>query len=286
LKIGALFDRTRKIQKYLKTTNCLDDSLMKVPIVDLGSTGLKVSKIGFGTFDFGVPSLNISPEEGGRILVESHRLGVNFWDASDDYGSHPHIASALKYLARKDVVISTKTFTKNGEEAEKSLRNSLKEMDTDYVDIFMLHFVKSDWINGCKHVLRELRDVKATGIAKALGLTTHSVEVAKRAACFEELDVIMATCCKADQVLIDKFRDRIVLEDGSMDEMFSALKLAHDNGEGVIAMKALGDKTPPLVEDYQTSIKEVAQLDFVDALVIGMRSLDEVKKNVKVVLAS
>lgn len=56
--------------------------MLKVPMVNLGDTGLKVSKLGFGTFDFGVPSLNISPGEGGRILVESYKLGVNFWDAS------------------------------------------------------------------------------------------------------------------------------------------------------------------------------------------------------------
>jgi aryl-alcohol dehydrogenase-like predicted oxidoreductase len=258
----------------------------RVPIVNLGSIELKVSKLGFGTGYFGVPSIDISPEEGGRILVGSYKLGVKFWDTSDDYGSHPHVASALKRVPRKDVVISTKTSAQSGEEAKKSLKNSLRELNTDYLDIFLLHAVESDWIHDCHQVLKELNDLKTTGIVKAIGLSTHSVTVVREASRFEELDVLMTTCCKADQAVINKFREHIPLEDGSAEEMFNAIKLAHSGGKGVIAMKVLGNSAPPLVRNYESSIKSIAQLDFVDTMVIGMRNLDEVKKNVKVILSS
>jgi aryl-alcohol dehydrogenase-like predicted oxidoreductase len=251
--------------------------MRKVSKVKLGNTGLKVSKLGIG------PPTNLSPEEGGRLLTDSYKLGVNFWDTSDDYGTHPHIASALKHVPRKDVVISTKTYAKSGEEARKSLKSSLKELNTDYLDIFLLHFVKFDWIDSCRQVLKEMKDLKMTGIVKAIGLSTHSVVVTRKAAQFEELDVIMAVCCKADQSLINKFNELIHLEDGSMQEMLHALKLAHDNGKGVIAMKVLGGETPQLIEKYQAAIKGVARLDFVDAMVLGMRSLEEVKKNTMVI---
>jgi len=257
--------------------------MRNVPMVKLGHTELKVSKIGFGTFDFGTRSLNISPEKGGQILTEAYKIGVNFWDTSDDYGSHPHIASALKQVPRKEVVISTKTYAKNSEEAKKSLENSLKELNTDYLDILLLHYVKSDSIDESRELLRDLKTFKAAGIVKAIGLSTHSVAVAKAAAQFEELDVIMATCCKADQAIINKFRERIPLEDGSMEDMFQALKLDHEKGKGVIAMKVLGDNTPPLVRNYKIAIKAIAQLNFVDAMVVGMRNLYEVKQNVKAI---
>ncbi len=258
--------------------------MLKVPTVNLGNTGLEVSKLGFGTFDFGVPSLNISSEEGGRILVESYKLGINFWDTSDDYDSHPHVASALKRVPRKKVVISTKTYAKSGEEVKKSLENSLKELDTDYIDILLLHYVKKDRIDCCHQVLKELNAMKMTGIVKAIGLSTHSIAVVRDAAQFEELDVIMTICCKANQALINKFRERIPLEDGSVKDMLRAIKLAHNKGKGVIAMKVLGSSAPPLVRNYQSSIKSIAQLEFVDALVIGMKSLNEVRNNIKVFL--
>ncbi|MGQ9506263.1 MAG: hypothetical protein ACUVTB_00195 [Candidatus Bathycorpusculaceae bacterium] len=66
-----------------------------------------------------------------------------------------------------------------------------------------------------------------------------------------------------------------------MDEMFKALKIAHDNGKGTIAMKVLGNGLPSLVKNHEKVIKAVAQLDFVNAMVIGMKSLDEVRKNLK-----
>lgn len=254
--------------------------MLKVPKVKLGSTGLEVSKLGIG------PPTNLSLKESGRLLVDSYELGVNFWDTSDDYGTHPHIALALKQVPRKNVVISTKTYATSGKEARESLKNSLEELDTDYLDIFLLHFVKSDWVDSCRQVLKEMKELKTTGIVKAIGLSTHSVAVARKVAQFEELDVIMAICCKANQALVNKFNEFIHLEDGSMREMFQALKVAHDSGKGVVAMKVLGGETPPLIERYQEAIKGVAQLDFVDAMVIGMRSLEEVKKNLMAIASS
>lgn len=148
----------------------------------------------------------------------------------------------------------------------------------DYVDIFLSHFVKSCWINGCHQGLRELNDLKTTGIVKAIGLSTYSVAVVREASRFKELDAIMTTCSKADQAKISKFQKHIPLEDGSIQEMFDAIELPHDSGKGIIAMKVLGTGAPPMVRNYQSSIKAIAQLDFVDAMVIGLRSLDEVKK--------
>jgi aryl-alcohol dehydrogenase-like predicted oxidoreductase len=259
--------------------------MTKVPLVNLNNTELKVSKLGFAPFDIAVSSRKISPEEGGRILAEAYKYGVNYWDTSDDYGTHPHIASGIKQVPREEVVISTKTYARSGKEAEKRLRNSLKELETEYVDIFLLHFVQADWTKRCRQVLKDLRDIKKTGLVRVVGLSTHSVAVVKEASEFEEVDVIMTICCNTDQKIIDKFPQHIPLEDGSIDEMLHALNLAHKNGKGVIAMKVLGSACPPLVKNYQSAIRAILRLDFVDTMVVGVRSLDEVEKNVKAVLS-
>jgi aryl-alcohol dehydrogenase-like predicted oxidoreductase len=228
-----------------------------------------------------VPALRIGVEEGARILVEAFKLGINFWDTSDDYGSHPHIASALKQIQRKEVVISTKTYAKTRIEARSSLKSSLKELQTDYVDIFLLHYVESDWVNGCPRVLRGMKELKANGFVKAIGISTHSVKVAEKAAEFRDVDVIMAICTKISQAMIDKFPKYIPIEDGTMNDMFKALKTAHENGKGIIAMKVLGSGLPWLVRNPGKVIRAVAQLDFVDALVIGMKNPDEIRKNLR-----
>lgn len=267
--------------------NCLHgvNTTRRVPIVNLGKTGLKVSKLGFGTHDFGVASLKIGPEEGGRILTEAYKLGVRFWDTSDDYGSHPHVASALESVPRREVVISTKTSAKSGKGAKKTLEDSLEELGTEYVDVFLLHNVTSDWITGCRRVLRELNDVKRVGAAKAIGLSTHSVAVVREASLLDEVDVIMTICCRADQTTINRFHENIPLEDGNIEEMLHAIGSAHNKGKGTIAMKVLGTSAPPLVGNYRSSITWVAGLTSVDAMVVGMRRVNEVEKNVRALLS-
>jgi aryl-alcohol dehydrogenase-like predicted oxidoreductase len=260
--------------------------MLKVPKVTLGTTGLEVSKLGFGTFDFGVPSLHISPRQAARILKEAHRLGVTYWDTSDDYGSYAHVAAGLRLVPRRETTISTKTDARSGREARRAFRDALRRIGTDYLDIALLHFVKSDWIQGCRRVLKELGEIKKAGVARAIGLSTHSVAVVREASRFEEVDVIMTICCKAGQAMISRYPGHIPLEDGSMKEMFDAMKLAHDNGKGVIAMKVLGTSAPPLVEDYESSIRGVAMLRFLDAMLIGMRNVDQVRKNVSAIVSS
>jgi len=257
-----------------------------VPKVSIGSTGLRASKLGFGTVDFGIAKNRIGPREGGRILSRAYDLGVTYWDTSDDYGSHPHVASALHLLPRQEIVISTKTSERTVEAAKRSLTKSLKELGTDYVDIFLMHYVKPDWIDVSRKVLKGLAEEKEAGRVRALGLSTHSVVVTEEASRFDEVDIIMTIYCKASQATVSNFKDHLPLEDGSIDGMLRAIKLAHAAGKGIIAMKVLGDGAPPLIKDYAASIRSIARLDSVDAMVIGMKSVEEVEKNVKAFASS
>jgi aryl-alcohol dehydrogenase-like predicted oxidoreductase len=257
--------------------------MLKVPTVNLGNTGLKISELGFGTVYFGIASFKISPEEGSQILINAHRLGINYWDTSDDYGSHPHVSAALKSIPRKEVIISTKTRIQSAEKIRKSVEKCLEELNTDYIDIFMLHEVEYRQMEECYRALKELDNIKSTETIKALGLSTHSVAVVREVAQFEEVNLIMSICCKTNQSMVNRFRERIPLEDGSIEEMFSVLRLAHDEGKGIVAMKVLGCGALPLIRSYRKNIKAVSQLDFVDAMVIGMHNLEEAKKNAKAI---
>ena len=74
----------------------------------LGSTGLSVSRLSFGTAFMGFRGDCLSPEEGAGLLLQAYGLGINFWDTSEDYGTQIHIAHALRKLPRDQVVISSK----------------------------------------------------------------------------------------------------------------------------------------------------------------------------------
>jgi aryl-alcohol dehydrogenase-like predicted oxidoreductase len=183
---------------------------------------LAVSKLGFGEFDFGAEDpYHLGPKEGWQILTEAFKLGVNFWDSTDDYDTHPNAAHAMRHLPRKELVISFKTNAKDPESALRSLNSYLLELGTDYIDVLMLHCVDPDW-KGYPKMLKELSRMKETGLARAIGLSTHSVKIIRRAAQVEEVDVILTICCKASPAVIDKF---ISIEDGTIEEMYDAIRM-------------------------------------------------------------
>lgn len=134
-------------------------------------------------------------------------------------------------------------------------------------------------------MLKELRGTKTSGLTRAIGVSTHSVAVVREASAFDELDAIMTIGCRADQATVDKFPENVPLEDGSIEEMFDAMKLAHERGKGVIAIKVLGTGARPFVRSYRSSIRSIARLDYVDAMIVGMKSLDQVRKNARAILS-
>ena len=92
---------------------------------------------------FGTEHINRSvPEFGGNILANAARLhGINFWDTDNAYGSHTQVAAGLKQFNREEIVITSKTYGRSREEAEYDLTRTLRELDTPYLDIFLLHEV-------------------------------------------------------------------------------------------------------------------------------------------------
>lgn len=113
----------------------------------LGRTGIKVSKIGFGTgtTHFTGISLHSSMlvQELSVLLLYAYELGVNLWDTAYTYETYPHIRKALDSLERNNIVISSKTDKSGYKDTRAEVENSLRLLQTDYIDIFLLHGVRN-----------------------------------------------------------------------------------------------------------------------------------------------
>ena len=103
----------------------------------LGRSGLKVSKLCFGTLTMSPLQQNMSPEAGARLLVYAYERGVRFLDTADLYGTYPHIRLALKDAP--DYVVSTKAYCYDEKTAREALERAYRGLGRDYVDLFMLH---------------------------------------------------------------------------------------------------------------------------------------------------
>ncbi len=148
--------------------------------VMLGRTGLRVSVAGLGCGGFSQLGLAAGKGEAHAISIihQAIGLGVNFFDTAAAYGTEAILGKAIKAVRREDVVIATKApfAVSSGRAAPEtivaSLDNSLRQLDTDYVDIYQLHGVAPAAYDHARDVLAPvlLRE-KEKGKLRHLGIS-------------------------------------------------------------------------------------------------------------------
>lgn len=103
----------------------------------LGQTGFEVTELGFG----GIPIIPLSNEEAIEVVKHCYEVGINFFDTANMYGdSEKKIGQALEPV-RDKVYIATKTLARDAAGATEHIELSLKNLRTDYIDLFQLHAV-------------------------------------------------------------------------------------------------------------------------------------------------
>ena len=133
----------------------------------LGRTGLKVSVAGLGCGGFSRLGLGTGKTEADAIAIihAALHLGVNLFDTAAAYGTEPVLGKALKSVPRDQVVICTKApfgisnAQATPERAVDSLDRSLRELGTDYIDVYQLHGV-------APHAYDHMRDAIAPALLR------------------------------------------------------------------------------------------------------------------------
>ena len=156
--------------------------------VNLGSTGLKVSRICLGTMTYGSKRWRewvLEEEESRPFIRRALELGINFFDTADMYSlgvSEEIVGRALKELGppRDQVVIATKVFNAMGDDpnqrglSRKHIRHaiddSLRRLGTDYVDLYQIH--RFDYTTPIEETLEALDEVVKAGKALYLGASS------------------------------------------------------------------------------------------------------------------
>jgi uncharacterized protein len=159
--------------------------------IRLGRTNMMVSQIGLG----GVPLQRPSVEEAQKVIGKCLDLGINFIDTAAEYSdSETKIGRAIK--GRRDkVFISTKSDMGTPLQVESKLLKSLKKLDVDYIDLFQYHMVSTPEAYAAatepSGPIAVIRKAMADGKVKHLGITTHSLEIAQKAAASGIFETIM-----------------------------------------------------------------------------------------------
>ena len=145
----------------------------------LGRTGLKVSVAGLGcggNSKIG-RGKGQSTEDSVNLIRHAMDLGVKFLDTAEAYGTERLVGQAIRAIPREQVVVSTK-YLAAGVSADRiatAIDTSLRELDTDYIDVFHLHGVKPrDYDHAINVLAPELLRARGAGKIRFLGITETS----------------------------------------------------------------------------------------------------------------
>jgi 1-deoxyxylulose-5-phosphate synthase len=232
--------------------------------VTLGSTGIKTSRLAMGTGTVGSGHHSNQTALGIKglsdLLLNGYDHGLRFFDAADSYGSHPHLADALKHVQRDKVTVLTKTWARDPATARADLDRFRRELGTDYLDICLMHcLTEADWPERFKGVMDVFSEAKQKGIIRAHGCSCHSIEALHAAA-------------KSPWVEVDLARINPIGShmDADPQIVLGVLRQMKAAGKAVIGMKILGQGD--LAQRQDEAIKYALSLGVLDAFTIGAES--------------
>ncbi|MGE5554254.1 MAG: aldo/keto reductase [Betaproteobacteria bacterium] len=229
----------------------------------LGRTGLTVSLLGLG----GIPIQRVSPAEAERVVAAALEAGVTFFDTARNYtDSEAKFGAALRPV-REGVVLATKTLARTAEAARADLAESLRQLGTDYIDLYQLHNVKPAWYEqliGPGGALEALLRAKQEGAVRFLGITSHRPDLLLKALELDIFDTIQVPYSYLDH--------------GGVTDLLAAAERAD---VGVIAMKPLAGGA--LAEVAGPALRFLANQPAVSVIIPGADSPEQVWDNLSAV---
>lgn len=245
----------------------LDRKFSATDTVTLGQTGIKTSRLAMGTGTVGSGHHSNQTALGleglSRLLQNGYDNGLRFFDAADSYGSHPHVADALKHVDRSKVTVLTKSWARNGAEMREDLDRFRRELGTDHLDIVLMHCVtESDWTTRFRSAMDALSEAKEKGIIRAHGCSCHSIEALRAAAKSPWVEV--------DLVRINPIGSHMDADPETVVGVIREMKAA---GKAIVGMKILGQGD--LRHRQDDAIRYALGLGLLDAFTIGAESIAE-----------
>ena len=227
----------------------------------LGKTGLKISRLGFG----GIPIQKIDAEGTKKLMHSLLQQGVNYIDTARGYTvSEEYLGYALAGI-RERFVLATKSMARTREGMERDIEISLKNLRTDYIDLYQIHNPSAkdfEQVLAPSGALEALLEAKQAGKIGHIGITLHSADLFRQVLDFDWVETIM-------------FPYNIVETQG--EDMIKACK---EKNIGFVCMKPMAGGA---LDDATLALRYICQNDAVSVVIPGMAEEKEILQNVAAV---
>ena len=263
---GALL-ASHSLARRLAAIPPLSQKFAATDTVALGNTGIKTSRLAMGTGTVGAGKHSHQTALGmdglPRLLLNGYENGLCFFDAADSYGSHPHVAEALKHVDRSKVTVLTKSWARDPNEMRADLDRFRRELGIEQLDIVLMHcLTEADWTTRYRPVMDALEEAKHKKIIRAHGCSCHSIEALRAAAKSPWVEVDLARVNPLGAHM-----------DADPDTVVSVLREMKAAGKAVLGMKILGQGA--LRDRQDEALRFALGLNVLDAFTIGAESISE-----------
>jgi predicted aldo/keto reductase-like oxidoreductase len=250
--------------------------------VTLGNSGVKVTRLAFGTGTHGGKVQRELGQEGfNRLVRHAYDSGIRFFETAESYNGMPEMLSiALKGIPRFSYRLMTKMRTAQATDLPTAVDRLRKQLDTEYIDIVLLHCVRTrDWAEEFKPIRDTFSEAKEKKQIMAHGASCHGTLPLNAFPGNKWLDVALMRV-NHDGVKMDTLQgdDK---EKGDVPKNTATIGRVHAQGTGVIGMKIMGEGRFTDADQRDASLKFVMSLGTVDAVTIGYKSTAEIDEAIQ-----
>jgi aryl-alcohol dehydrogenase-like predicted oxidoreductase len=256
--------------------------------VTLGRSGVKVTRLAFGTGSFsGKVQRDLGQEGFTKLVRYAYDRGIRFFETAESYGGmHAMLGTALKGIPRDTYRIMSKVTTRAGGDPAQKFDELRKLANTDYFDIMLLHWQHTaTWPTDTAKWQDGIMEAQSKKIIVGHGASVHGLPALRRVPETKWLDVAM--------IRMNHKGTRMDAEDyatdglGNVPEVVSHVKQTKAQGTGIISMKLIGEGTFNR-EDRQAAMRFAFRNAGVDCVTVGYKNtaeIDEAIENLNLALA-
>ncbi len=257
--------------------------------VTLGNSGVKVTRLAFGTGTFGGRvQRELGQDQFTRLVRYAYDQGIRFFETAESYHEMPQMLGvALKGIPRDSYQLMTKLTTSDGVNPMQKIDEMRKLSNTDYFDVMLLHWQHTaTWPQDSIRWQDGVSEAQAKHAVLARGASVHGLPALRQVPETKWLQVAMIRMNQKGVRMDAENYDTDGL--GNVHEVVTEVKDARKAGMGVISMKLVGEGTFTNREDRQASMRYAFRNAGVTSVTVGYKNtaeIDEAIQNVNLALA-
>ncbi len=250
--------------------------------VSLGQTGIKLSRLGFGTgSNNGYDQTAIGKQGFIDLIHYAYDQGITYIDTAQSYQTFTWIADAIKGLPREKLFIQSKV---QGQPADvlAAIDRHRKTFDTDYVDSLLIHCMTAgQWTDSFKRTMDGFNEAKDKKWIRAKGVSCHTLPALRAATATDWTEVHLVRVNPQGRFTDSAQADWNPRGSNDIAPVMQELKTMRSKGRGVIGMKIIGNGTFTDAADREKSIRFAMACKDIDAIVIGLTSRQQVDEAIE-----